>query len=124
MTKKTTSPRIIPELRSRDLEATKAFYCKLLGLELGMEDGDFLMLNSPTNPSAQLTVNDNGYPSLPPGFAVDVGSAERVRELYNVLTQQGFALVERLEDKPWGIRRFSVIDPNGARVTLIGHLEA
>jgi catechol 2,3-dioxygenase-like lactoylglutathione lyase family enzyme len=115
--------RIIPELRSRDLDATKAFYCGLLGLEVGMEDGTFLMLNSPTNPTAQLTVNDNGHPSLPPGFAIDVGSAEQVQEAYELVTKQGFPLVEPLEDKPWGIRRFSVIDPNGVRVTIIGHIE-
>ncbi len=116
-------PRIIPELRSRDLAATKTFYCSLLGLEIGMEDGMFLMLNSSTNPTAQLTVNDNGHPSLPPGFAIDVGNADQVQLLYERLTKQGFPLVEPLEDKPWGIRRFSVIDPNGVRVTVIGHLE-
>lgn len=116
-------PRIIPEFRSQNLDATKAFYCGLLGLKVGMEDGDFLMLNSPTNPNAQLTVNDNGHPSLPPGFAVDVDTAERVQALYTLLTGQGFAVVEPLQDKPWGIRRFSVIDPNGVRVTLIGHLD-
>jgi uncharacterized glyoxalase superfamily protein PhnB len=89
-----------------------------------MEDGTFLMLNSPTNPSAQLTVNDNGHPSLPPGLAIDVGGADEVRRLYETLTKRGFPLVEPLQDKPWGIRRFSVIDPNGARVTVIGHLGA
>ncbi len=118
-----TIKRIIPEIRSRDVEATKGFYCGLLGLEVGMEDGAFLMLDSPTNLSAQLTVNDNGHPSLPPGFAVDVGSADQVQKVYEILTKRGFPLVEPLEDKPWGIRRFSVIDPNGARVTIIGHLE-
>lgn len=116
-------PRIIPEIRSRDLDATKAFYCGLLGLEVGMEDGAFLMLNSPTHPGAQLTVNDNGHPGLPLGFAVDVGSADQVQRLYELVTKRGFPLVEPLEDKPWGIRRFSVIDPNGARVTIIGHIK-
>ena len=115
--------RIIPEIQSHDIEATKAFYGGLLGFELGMEDGMFLMFNSATNPSAQLTVNDNGHPALPPGFAVDVGDANKVQEIYMAVTQQGLAVVEPLEDKPWGIRRFSVIDPGGARVTVIGHIE-
>ena len=25
--------------------------------------------------------------------------------------------------KPWGIRRFSVLDPSGARVTVLAHLD-
>lgn len=69
-----TIERIIPEIRSSDLDATRDFYCGLLGLVVGMEQDPFLMLNSTANPSAQLTVNDNGHPGLPPGFAVDVGT--------------------------------------------------
>jgi catechol 2,3-dioxygenase-like lactoylglutathione lyase family enzyme len=119
-----TIGRIIPEIRSSDLDATRDFYCGLLGLVVGMEEGPFLMLNSADNPSAQLTVNDNGHPGLPPGFAVDVGAADRVQAIYREVMRRGLPIVEPLADKPWGIRRFSVIDPNGARVTIISHLAA
>lgn len=118
-----TIDRIIPELRSSDLAATRDFYCDLLGLVVDMEQEAFLMLSSVSNPSAQVTVNDNGHPGLPPGFAVDVGSADRVQSIYAAVTQRGLPIVEPLADKPWGIRRFSVIDPNGVRVTVIGHIE-
>lgn len=82
------------------------------------------MLNSTANPSAQLAVNDNGHPGLPPGFAVDVGTPERARALHGEVRRRGLPIVEPLADKPWGIRRFSVLDPHGVRVTIISHLAA
>jgi uncharacterized glyoxalase superfamily protein PhnB len=116
--------RIIPEVRSNNVAATRDFYTNTLGLVIDMEEGDFLMMSSPANPSAQLIVNDNGHPGLPPGFAVDVGSADRLQQIYQLVTEQGLPIVEPLADKPWGIRRFSVIDPNGVRVTVISHIES
>jgi catechol 2,3-dioxygenase-like lactoylglutathione lyase family enzyme len=115
--------RIIPDIRSRDLAATREFYCELLGLAVGMEEGDFAMLGSTDNTSAQLTINDNGHPGLPPGFAVDVGDAALVHGLFEAVVTRGLPVVEPLHDTPWGIRRFSVIDPNGVRVTIIAHTD-
>jgi len=115
--------RIIPEVRSNNVAATRDFYTSILGFVIDMEEGDFLMMSSPANPSAQLIVNDNGHTGLPPGFAVDVGTTERIQQIYESITQQGLPMVEPLTDKPWGIRRFSVIDPNGVRVTIISHID-
>ena len=115
--------RIIPEVRSSDLAATRAFYCDLLGLVVGMEDGTFLMLNSTANRSAQLTINDNGHAGLPPGFAVDVGASVQVAAIYRAVVERGLPIVEPLSDKPWGIRRFSTLDPSGVRVTVLSHIE-
>lgn len=116
--------RIIPEVRSNDIEATRSFYTRILGLEVGMEQDSFLMLSSPANRSAQLIVNDNGFPGLPPGFVVDVGSEQQLENTYRAVMEQGLTLVEPLDDKPWGIRRFSVLDPSGTRVTVVCHIES
>lgn len=116
--------RIIPDIRSSDLATSHEFYRGLLGLVVGTESaGEFLLLGSPTNRSAQLTVNDNGHPGLPPGFAVDVGIPERVHAIHAAVTERGLPIVEPLHDTPWGIRRFSVVDPNGVRVTVLGHVD-
>ena len=115
--------RIIPEVRSNDVAATRDFYTTTLGFIVDMEEGNFLMLSSPANPSAQLIVNDNGHTGLPPGFAIDVGTTEQLQHIYQAITAQGLPIVEPLADKPWGIRRFSVIDPNGVRVTVVSHIE-
>lgn len=117
--------RIIPLIRSTNLEATTEFYTGVLGLSIGMEvpEDRFLAFNSDTAPNAQLIVNDNGHKGLPPGFAVDVGSSARVSETHTTIQRLGFVVVEPLSDTPWGIRRFSLLDPNGVCVTVIGHLD-
>jgi len=81
-----------------------------------------LMFCSPTNPQVQVTVNGEGVP-LPPGFIIDVGTAERVVAIHERSVQDGVTIVEPLDDKPWGIRRFSLLDPNGARITVLAHLD-
>lgn len=115
--------RIIPEVRSRDLAETREFYGGLLGLEVDQAQEDSLLMHSPTHPNAQLVVNDNAHPNLPPGFAIDIDDPRRVARLYEEVQWRGFAIVEPLEDKPGGIRRFSMIDPNGVRVTILSRLE-
>jgi uncharacterized glyoxalase superfamily protein PhnB len=118
-----TITRIIPEVRSNNLAETRDFYTGILGLVIDMEEGDFLMMSSPANTSAQLIINDNGHAGLPPGFAVDVGNTQRLQQIYQSVLDRGLPIVEPLTDKPWGIRRFSVIDPTGVRVTVISHID-
>lgn len=114
--------RIIPELRSADLAATEDLYCNVIGLQVDMrEEPDFLMFGSPDEPAAQLIVNDNGHVGLPPGFAIDVGEPARVEAIFTAVTERGLAVVEPLSTKPWGIRRFSFVDHNGERVTILAH---
>ena len=115
--------RIIPELRSQNLRATEDLYCNVLGLEVSMRDEDsgFLMFGSPDNPAAQLVVNDNGHEGLPPGFAIDVGGPAEVDAVHAAILERGLPIVEPLTTKPWGIRRFSFVDHNGERITVIAH---
>jgi len=115
--------RIIPEVRSNNLAETRDFYTGILGLVIDMEEGDFLMMSSPANTSAQLIVNDNGHAGLPPGFAVDVGNTQQLQQIYQSVIDRGLPIVEPLTDKPWAIRRFSVIGPTGVRVTVISHID-
>jgi uncharacterized glyoxalase superfamily protein PhnB len=116
--------RIIPNVQAADVASTAAFYRDFVGLVTDMEmpEDDFVMMSSPDVTSAQITINDNGFRGLPPGFAVDVGSAEEVTALHGRAVAGRLRVVEPLADKPWGIRRFSVLDPAGTRVTIIGHL--
>ena len=117
--------RIIPEFRSNDLVATEDLYCNVIGLEVNMrEEPAFLLFGSPDVPSAQLIVNDNGHVGLPPGFAIDVEDPARVDAIHAAVVERGLAVIEPISTKPWGIRRFSFVDHNGERVTVIAHAEA
>ena len=48
-----TIQRAIPDVHSEDIEATKAFYVDLLGFDVSMEVGTFLLLTSPLNPPSR-----------------------------------------------------------------------
>ena len=113
--------RAAPDIRADDVAASREFYGELLGFHLAMEEGNFLLFSSPANPAIQVSLNGD-FGTLPPGFIVDVGSAERVTEIYDTAVAQGLRIVEPLEDKPWGIRRFSVLDPSGNRVSVLAHI--
>lgn len=117
--------RTIPDIRSSNLSASRTFYEGLLGFQVAMEVGDMLMFASPTHPKQQLTVNGDAAEAapLPAGFSVDVGDAQVVTEIHDRAQAEGRVIIEPLEDKPMGIRRFSLLDPNGARVTVLAHLD-
>jgi catechol 2,3-dioxygenase-like lactoylglutathione lyase family enzyme len=114
--------RAVPDIRSDDIEASRAFYNGLLGFDVSMEAGKFLLFSSPSDPNVQVSLNGD-FDSLPAGFIVDVGSAERVAEIHDAAVAGGLRIVEPVDDKPWGIRRFSLLDPSGSRVTVLAHFE-
>ncbi len=119
-----TIRRAIPDVQSDDVPATRAFYVDLLGFKLTMEVGDFLLFSSPVDDNIQVSVNETpqGVPVMP-GFAVDVGSGDRVREIYEQAQKEGLTIIEPIDDKPWGIRRFGMLDPNGVRISVLSHIE-
>ncbi len=113
--------RSVPNLQSADIEAVRAFYVHDVGFDVSMDEGEFILFSSRANPDVQVSLNET--PSGPQAaLAVDVGTPERVAELYEACQSRGLSIVEPLDDKPWGIRRFGVVDPSGAQVTLLAHL--
>jgi catechol 2,3-dioxygenase-like lactoylglutathione lyase family enzyme len=119
-----TIVRTVPDIRALDLLVSRAFYEELLGFKVVMDQAGMLIFASPTEPKQQVTLNGDAAESaaLPPGFAMDVGFPESVSELHARAVNQGCIIVEPLEDKPMGIRRFSLLDPNGVRITVLAHL--
>jgi len=120
-----TIVRTVPDIRALDLPVSRAFYEDLLGFKVVMDQAGMLIFASPTEPKQQVTLNGDAAQSaaLPPGFAMDVGFPENVDELHARAVNQGCIIVEPLEDKPMGIRRFSLLDPNGVRITVLAHLD-
>jgi predicted enzyme related to lactoylglutathione lyase len=117
--------RTIPDIRTVNLQASKAFYEDIIGFKVAMEHEGMMILASATQPKQQVTLNGDAADALPlpPGFSVDVGYPESVTEIYARALAQGSTIIEPLEDKPIGIRRFSLLDPNGTRVTIVAHLD-
>jgi catechol 2,3-dioxygenase-like lactoylglutathione lyase family enzyme len=118
--------RTIPDIRTLNLPASRAFYEDMLGFKVAMEHDGMLILASATQPKQQVTLNGDAADAmpLPPGFSIDVGYPESVTEIHDRAVANGSTIVEPLQDKAMGIRRFSLLDPNGTRVTVVAHLDA
>jgi predicted enzyme related to lactoylglutathione lyase len=117
--------RTIPDIRALNLPASRSFYEDIIGFKVAMEHAGMLILASITQPKQQITLNGDAADAmpLPPGFSVDVGYPESVTEIHARAVAQGSTIIEPLEDKPIGIRRFSLLDPSGTRVTIVAHLD-
>ena len=76
-----------------DIEASRAFYSGLLGFNVSMEAGKFLMFTSPSDPNIQVSLNGD-FDSLPAGFIVDVGTAKRVAEIHATAVENGLRIIE------------------------------
>src|SRR4029453_9161272 len=47
--------RIVPDIKSKHLDASRQFYVDVLGLEVAMDMGFIVTLVSPSNPTAQVS---------------------------------------------------------------------
>jgi uncharacterized glyoxalase superfamily protein PhnB len=105
---------LTPQLPVADVYAAQAWYRDVLGFEIAWSSPDFgavwldrveifFARTSTAAPAACLCVRVDDADAL----------AALVRE-------RGASIVEELEDKPWGMREFTVEDPSGHRLR-IGH---
>jgi len=117
----TASPtRLIAYPDGADIDASRAFYTDVLGMQATMED-PILGLTSPANPSAQVLIPPVGLEDPQPRFGVDLGSPQAVDAAHAATVQRGLRVVYPLTDEPWGVRRFFVEDPAGTIVNVLAH---
>ncbi|MBN8866537.1 MAG: VOC family protein [Solirubrobacterales bacterium] len=110
--------RIIPYYESSDLEATRAFYTGVLGLEEGTFGGGYVGFGSG---QAQVVFGPADVEPLLPDMGVDVGSREAVDEAHGEATRAGHEVIYGPVDEPWGVRRFFVRDPQGVVISVLAH---
>ena len=112
--------RVVPNISSEDLEASKDFYVEFLGMEIGMDLGWIVGFGSPSNETAQIQLirRDETAP-VTPSITVEV---EDVGALYEEALARKLEIVHPLTDESWGVRRFFVKDPNGVVLNVMSHL--
>jgi catechol 2,3-dioxygenase-like lactoylglutathione lyase family enzyme len=110
--------RIVPNIRTTDLPATRAFYGEILGLEVAMDLGFIETFTSPNNPTVQVSFIRADPSGLDPQLTVEVADID---ELHSRARTHGADIVYSLTDEPWGVRRFFVRDPNGTIVNVMSH---
>lgn len=112
--------RVVPDIPQAAMDESRDFY-GLLGLEEVMNLGWVVTMASPSNPTAQVTFfeEDAGTP-VQPDLSVEVDDVDAV---HAVVVASGARIVRPLQDEPWGVRRFFVVDPNGRVVNVVSHRE-
>jgi len=111
--------RVVPNIASDQLEASRDFYVGLLGFQVAMDLGWILTVVSPSNPTAQLSVlREDASAPVVPQISVEVADVDAV---HAEAARRGLALVHPLTDEPWGVRRFFVRDPNGVVLNVVSH---
>jgi catechol 2,3-dioxygenase-like lactoylglutathione lyase family enzyme len=110
--------RIMPYYESRDLDATRAFYTRVLGLEEGTFGGGYVGFGSGP---AQVVFGPSGVEPVLPDMGVDVGSHEAVDAAHDEAVRGGHEVIYGPVDEPWGVRRFFVRDPQGVVISVLAH---
>jgi len=111
--------RVVPNIASDKLDASRDFYAGLLGFQVAMDMGWILTFVSPSNPTAQLNVlGEDASAAVVPQISVEVADVDAV---HAEALRRGLELGHRLTDEPWGVRRFFVKDPNGVVLNVVSH---
>ena len=116
-----TIRRVVPDIKSRNLADSRAFYVDFLGLEMAMDMGFVMTFVSPSNPTAQISVVRDDGSTLLPHLSVEVADVDHV---HTRAIERGLEIVYPLTDEPWGVRRFFVVDPNGTIINVLSHRPA
>ena len=112
--------RIVPDIRSKQLDTSRQFYVDVLGLEVAMDMGSIVTLRSSTNPTAQVSlVRDDESSAILPQMSVEVADVD---DVHARAVSRGFKVVYPLTNEPWGVRRFFVTDPNGTIINVMSHI--
>ncbi|HEY9888583.1 MAG TPA: VOC family protein [Candidatus Obscuribacterales bacterium] len=113
-------------LITENLEASKAFYCRLFGCEVIYDSDWFVLLRLGQSELGFMLPNlEAQAPIFRPAFAgkgawitIDVEDAQAE---YQRLAALGAPIEVELRDEPWGDRHFVVVDPNGIGVDIVQH---
>ena len=116
-----TIRRVVPDIKSRNLADSRAFYVDFLGMDLAMDMGFVMTFVSPSNPTAQISVVRDDSSMLLPHVSVEVADVDHV---HTRAIERGLEIVYPLTDEPWGVRRFFVVDPNGTIINVLSHRPA
>jgi catechol 2,3-dioxygenase-like lactoylglutathione lyase family enzyme len=113
--------RVVPNIRSKLLDDSRAFYVDLLGFKVGMDMGFIVTLVSPSNPTAQISLLRDEEGSSTPYAHLSIEVAN-VDEIYERANERGLKIIYPLTNEPWGVRRFCIADPNGTVLNVMSHL--
>jgi catechol 2,3-dioxygenase-like lactoylglutathione lyase family enzyme len=111
--------RVVPNLATSSMAASRSFYQKVLGLEPVMDHGWITTLADPQRPEAQISILT--HDETAPVVATVSVQVDDVDEAYAAAVREHAEIVHPLTDEPWGVRRFFVRDPDGHVINVLSH---
>jgi predicted enzyme related to lactoylglutathione lyase len=112
--------RIVPNIESSTPQKSLEFYEEFIGLKVAMEKEWIITFVSDNNPTSQISIIRHEGSDLPhPDVSIDV---DNVDQMFAKANEQNINIVYPITDKPWGVRRFFVKDPNGKVINILSHL--
>lgn len=116
-----TVRRIVANVAADDPGRARAFYEKLLDLDVVMDHGWILTFASPASAPPQLSFASEGGSGTPvPDLSIEV---DDVDQIYQRAKSANLEITYDIVDEPWGVRRFYVCDPFGRILNILSHLE-
>ncbi len=112
-------------LAVNDLDASEEYFTEKLGFTLNSRIGGWLFLSRDhfhlmvghceREVPARETNNHSWFAYV---------NCEGVDELYNEYKERGVDFTQRIANKPWGLREFGVVTPEGHRIVFGQEIEA
>ena len=117
---------VFPVLCTDDLEASRDFYCELLGLEVMFESGWYTALATPGNKVRQIVAFVlPDHPSVPAPYGISAAGVlatfevDDVDAVHESAVSMGLEPVLSLRNEDFGQRHFMVSDPAGVLVDVV-----
>jgi catechol 2,3-dioxygenase-like lactoylglutathione lyase family enzyme len=112
--------RIVPNITASNLDAAKAFYGDILGMNLAMDLGWIVTFDAKAKTTPQISIaNEGGSGTKVPDISIEVDNLE---DVHRGVLKAGFSIEYGPVTEEWGVRRFYVRDPFGRLVNVLMHM--
>ncbi|MBO9590167.1 VOC family protein [Devosia sp.] len=111
--------RVVTNVATENLEAAKAFYGELLGMEIGMDHGWIITFVGSGQSTPQISFALEGGSGTPvPDLSIEVDDLAAVHAR---MIDAGHEIEYGPVTEPWGVERFFVRDPFGKLLNILSH---
>jgi catechol 2,3-dioxygenase-like lactoylglutathione lyase family enzyme len=112
--------RIVPNIKTEHLQASRVFYKDILGLQSIMDHGWILTYGSDSKMDIQISFAiEGGSGTAVPDLSIEVDDLDTA---FIKMKDAGFKIEYGPVNEPWGVRRFYVRDPFNKLVNILCHI--
>jgi catechol 2,3-dioxygenase-like lactoylglutathione lyase family enzyme len=111
--------RIVANVAVDRIDAAKAFYGDVLGMDIAMDMGWIMTFTADGGMTPQISVVTEGGSGTPvPDLSIEV---DDLFDVHRKMQAAGFEIEYGPASEPWGVTRFYVRDPFGRLVNVLVH---